>query len=342
MELLSILPYPSMSIYMFMLKQVTNTFMKFFTIFIVVILAFTFSFCVVFKPPLYSGSPSPWRKLRRDWNNYTMSSNNSAFEQFKEPAVMFTRALENVLEDNETIFKNFENPFTSFQKTLMMLSGEFTIDPYTLDSASKQILFLVFVCTSFILFNLINGLAISDVAQLRIQAEFLNLKQQIRSTVECEKVVCDIYWKARWEIFKNLTRINYLKNIFSKNCRFAPFRKLVMFIMTLLVQRYPYLHKIDNLCVDFKTKTVKYELDQKRLHILRTHGGSNHKFLLDERTRKKLSVIVERRHSHEKTFNEKIEHLEAEVRQLKTSIRNQHEEMKKILQQILRERKEIN
>lgn len=180
-----------------MLKQVTNTFMKFFTIFIVVIIAFTFSFCVVFKPPLYNTSPSPWKQLRREWNNYSTITNNTTFEQFKEPALMFTRTLENILEDNETIFKNFENPFTSFQKTLMMLSGEFTIDPYTLDSAPKQILFLVFVCTSFILFNLINGLAISDVAQLRIQAEYLNLKQQIRSAVESEKIVCDIYWKTR-------------------------------------------------------------------------------------------------------------------------------------------------
>jgi acetate kinase len=113
--------------------------------------------------------------------------------------------------------------------------------------------------------------------------------------------------------------------------------------MTLLVRRYPYLHKIDNLCVDFKNKTVKYELNQKRVHILRTSGGSSHKFILDEKTCKKLSGIVEKRHSQEKTFNEKIEHLEAEVRYLKTSIRNQHEEMKSLLQQILRQRMtEIN
>lgn len=113
-----------------------------------------------------------------------------------------------------------------------------------------------------------------------------------------------------------------------------------MLIMTLLVRRYPYLHKIDNLCVNFKTKIVKYELDQKRVHILRTHGGSNHKFFLDEKTCKRLSAIVEKQHRQEKSFNEKIEHLEAEVRYLKMSIRNQHEEMKSLLQQILRERKE--
>lgn len=158
------------------------------------IIAFTFSFCVVLKPPSIK-APSPWRQLRKDWNNYTATTNNTVFAEFKEPAVLFVNTLEDALEDNGTIFRNFENPFTSFQKTLMMLSGEYTIDPYTLDSVSKQILFLFFVFTSFILFNLINGLAISDIAQLKDHAEFLNLKQQIRNTSESEGVVCDIYWR---------------------------------------------------------------------------------------------------------------------------------------------------
>lgn len=180
-----------------MFKQVTHTFIKFFTIFIIVIIAFTFSFCVVLKPPASSG-PSPWKQLRRDWNNYTISSNNTApFNEFKEPAVMFVNTLEEALHDNSTIFRNFENPFTSFLKTLQMLSGEYSIDPYTLDSISKQFLFLIFVLTSFVLFNLINGLAISDIALLKEQAEFLNLKQQIRNAAESEGVVCDIYWKVR-------------------------------------------------------------------------------------------------------------------------------------------------
>jgi hypothetical protein len=181
-----------------MLKQVTNTFMKFFTIFIFVIIAFTFSFCVVLKPPTIS-APSPWKELKEDWNNYTATSNNSAsFGEFKEPAVMFINTLEEALnDDNGTVFHNFENPFTSFLKTLQMLSGEYSIDPYMLDSVSKQLLFLIFVLTSFVLFNLINGLAISDIALLKVHAEFLNLKQQIRNAAESEGVVCDIYSKVR-------------------------------------------------------------------------------------------------------------------------------------------------
>lgn len=119
------------------------------------IIAFTFIFCVVLKPPTSTG-PSPWKQLRKDWNNDTFL-NSTSFAEFKEPAVMFVNTLEEALEDNSTIFRNFENPFTSFLKTLQMLSGEYSIDPYTLDSVSKQLLFLIFVLTSFVLFNLING-----------------------------------------------------------------------------------------------------------------------------------------------------------------------------------------
>lgn len=49
-ELLSILPFSSLSIYFYMLKEVTVTFLKFFTIFILIILAFTFSFYAILKP----------------------------------------------------------------------------------------------------------------------------------------------------------------------------------------------------------------------------------------------------------------------------------------------------
>lgn len=174
-----------------MLKQVTNTFMKFFTIFILVIVAFTLSFCIILKPQT---PDSPWKSLRRDWTSYVAASNNTApFKEFKEPAVMFVKTLEGALEGENT-FKNFESPFASFLKTLQMLSGEHSIEPYTLDSIPKQGLFLIFVLTSFILFNLINGLAISDIALLKEHAEFLNLKQQIRKVSESEGIVCNFYW----------------------------------------------------------------------------------------------------------------------------------------------------
>lgn len=193
-ELLSILPYPSMTIYMFMLKQVSTTFIKFFAIFILIIVAFTLSFCVVMKPS--DPEPSPWKQLERDWSNSSIWKNHS-FWEYREPALMLIRTLESNSDSNDTTFRNFDNPFTSFLKTLQMLSGEFEIDPYTLDSIPKQVLFLFFTMISFILFNLINGLAISDIALLKSQAEYLNLKQQIKILSNAEGVFCDLFEKIR-------------------------------------------------------------------------------------------------------------------------------------------------
>jgi hypothetical protein len=298
---------------MFMLKQVTKTFTKFFTIFILVIIAFTFSFCVVLKPPTIS-APSPWKQLKKDWNN------SEVLVPYKEPALMFINTLQNSLEDNETVFRNFENPFTSFQKTLMMLSGEFEIEPYTLDSVPKQVLFLFFVFISFILFNLINGLAISDVAQLRDHAEFLNLKQQVRNVAESENILCDIYFKL------------------SKNSAQSCWRRFVMCIMSMLVSKYPYIHKLDNLCIDFKKKIVKYEINQKRVHVLRSQSGNDKKYWLEDETLKKLSAIVDSRQSEVESVNEKVEHLQAEIKILRQNLRSQHEEMKKLLQECIKAR----
>lgn len=167
-ELLSILPYSSLSIYMFMLKEVTTTFLKFFTIFILIILAFTFSFYAILKP------------IKHFKSHISISSalNDSLNQQ-----------------SSEATFRNFEHPFTSFIKTILMFAGDFSLDPYKLDSFWKQILFLCFVLTAFILYNLINGLAISDIQKLKDDAEFLNLKQRIRTTVDCEKISCNLFWK---------------------------------------------------------------------------------------------------------------------------------------------------
>lgn len=108
-----------------------------------------------------------------------------------------------------------------------------------------------------------------------------------------------------------------------------------MYFMSLLVRKYPYLHKLDNLCVDFKKKIVKYEWDQRRTHILRTRGGDAGKYSIDEETVQKLRGIIEQRHNKEEGTNEKVEHLQDEMKKLKLSIRNQHEEVKKLIEEFL-------
>lgn len=113
-------------------------------------------------------------------------------------------------------------------------------------------------------------------------------------------------------------------------------RRIAKYMVSLLVREYPYLHKMDNLCIDFKRKTVKYEQDQKRFNILRTRSGKGGQYTLEEETLKKLSEIVAKQQLHEESVNEKVDSLQNEMKQLKVSIKNQHEELKKMLEECLK------
>ncbi|CAO1409106.1 unnamed protein product [Diamesa tonsa] len=334
-ELLSILPYFSLSIYMFMLKQVTNTFIKFFTIFILVILAFTFSFCVVLKPPKDT-SISPWKSLTKQWDNYSIAANRTIFAEFKEPIYGFVNTLEAALEDSDTVFKNFENPFSSFLKTLQMLSGEFTIDPYTLDSIQKQLLFLFFVLSSFVLFNLINGLAISDIQLLKKHAEFLTLKQQIRDVAESERVVCQIIWRVCGSAKKDPVEFDSEdNNSFIKEKQLSWWRLSLQYMLSLIIRTYPYLHKMDNLCINFKKRTVKYELSDKHVHITTRFSGRFSHYTLHDETLQKLNAIVNKRYNQEISVSEKMEAMKTEMKKMKVTMKVQHDELKQLIQELL-------
>lgn len=151
-----------------MLKHVAKTFLKFLLIFILVIIAFTFSFCVILKPPTVHTKVTKFNPL-------TPSS-----------------------QEDGTVFDNFKNIQDSFFKTLQMLSGEYTIEPFNLDTVPKKIVFFVFVLTSFVLFDLIIGLVISDIAELKQQADFLFLKEQILKTHENSNELAEFCNIAKW------------------------------------------------------------------------------------------------------------------------------------------------
>ncbi|CAO1431778.1 unnamed protein product [Diamesa serratosioi] len=75
-------------------------------------------------------------------------------------------------------------------------SGD-NLNPYALGSTSRIFLYFIFILVSFVLFNLINGLAISDIQSLKLQAEYLILKNQIRNATECEGIVLKLYKTMR-------------------------------------------------------------------------------------------------------------------------------------------------
>ena len=191
-KLLLILPYSSMSIYMTMLQQVAKTFLKFFTIFFLIIFGFTVSFCVCFNTLKYDKYEEQLDK-ETIYDLINSSKSNISVIQIQKAVLYF----KNSFKRNDCEIKSFNSPLTSFVKTLQMLSGDH-LDPTKLKDASGIVLYLVFILTSFVLFNLINGLAISDIQILKEQAEFLNLKKQIRNGAEIEDVICKIHNSIRF------------------------------------------------------------------------------------------------------------------------------------------------
>lgn len=101
----------------------------------------------------------------------------------------------------------------------------------------------------------------------------------------------------------------------------------ITFMMSLLIMEYPYLHKMDNLCIDFKRKTIKYEQDHKRFDILQKSSGKIDEYILNEDTLKKLADIVAKKERQDESVKEKVDSLHSEMRKMKLSI----EELKALI-----------
>ena len=188
-EVLILIPYPSMVIYMIMFKNVAVTFWKFLFIFFFIIFAFAFSFFIVMKPVVVE-------------NEHL--SNDEIFNSTKlEIETIIEKSLKK-FADEENISHNFENLFTSIFKTIQMLSGEFTIEPFSLDNYLQNLLFFFFVITSLILFNFIIGLVINDIQNVKIQADVLILKYQALKTFRTSTINHTIDKKIKeWNQNKN-------------------------------------------------------------------------------------------------------------------------------------------
>lgn len=101
----------------------------------------------------------------------------------------------------------------------------------------------------------------------------------------------------------------------------------ITFMMSLLIMEYPYLHKMDNLCIDFKRKTIKYEQDHKRFDILQKSSGKIDEYILNEDTLKKLADIVAKKERQDESVKEKVDSLHSEMKKMKLSI----EELKTLI-----------
>ncbi|XP_058127641.1 transient receptor potential cation channel protein painless-like [Anopheles ziemanni] len=157
--LLGSLPFNSLSTMMYMFKTVSINFLKSFGLFIPLIGAFIYAFYLTYNE-------SPIERAKRD-----------------------------ACTEDDCVEKNF-NSFHTFWnatiKTLVMTSGE--LEASTLDfDEGKLVLFLLFLFIApIVIMNLINGLAVSDIAAIREESELISISKKVMLLEQYERGVANV------------------------------------------------------------------------------------------------------------------------------------------------------
>ncbi|KFB41718.1 AGAP001011-PA-like protein [Anopheles sinensis] len=150
------LPFNSISTTLYMFKTVSINFLKSFLLFIPLIGAFVYAFYL-------SYNESPAGRAIRDacTEDYCAEKNFNRFHTFW----------------NATI------------KTLVMTTGELEASTLELD-IGKMVLFLLFLFIApIVIMNLINGLAVSDIAAIREEAELISISKKVTLLEQYERGV---------------------------------------------------------------------------------------------------------------------------------------------------------
>lgn len=180
-DFMSMLPFASMPLHMMMLKKVSLTFLKFFITFIFILIAFSICFCVVFG--VRKGNLP-------DFETWSINESDN----------------KTTVEISKEISSNFLTFPTAFLKVILMLSGEYSVEPSALSHSYQMIFFFFFVLSTFILFNLILGLTIDDVQKLRDDARYLMLKSNAGKFIKTNQKCKEMYKSAKYvfNLYKNL------------------------------------------------------------------------------------------------------------------------------------------
>jgi hypothetical protein len=222
------LPFGSIQIYMRMLKDVTITFLKFFFVLCAsILIAYAVSFMLVFN-----------------------QIPGQSFDNATDPTQAFEETSTSKPEDN---IKNFGSFDSALAKLVLMLSGEFTIEPTTLES-SNLIFFCIFVLVTFILFNLIIGLAIDDVQKLQLEARKLFLIENAKKFVKAQDYYYWIYEEYGLSVLED-SELNFD-------------RRWKVRVFKFFLSAYPFVHKLDKFYVNIETQKIITMIDGKEIEII--------------------------------------------------------------------------
>ncbi|XP_065199565.1 transient receptor potential cation channel protein painless-like [Planococcus citri] len=163
-------------------KTVAFNFSKIFGLYSIMIVSFALSFYLLFHE---ESSNTGVGKAN--------CSNVTAEENSHNDPLMAKNCTNNQTESINPDVKFWRSIPLSVFKTIIMLTGEFSADssvPLGDDFSPKHVFFILFVfCIGIILYNLLNGLAVSDTQAIRENAEIVALASRVRLISQLEHLV---------------------------------------------------------------------------------------------------------------------------------------------------------
>lgn len=176
--------FPTLSTYIEMLRTVSWNFFKFLLWYCILIIAFALTFYTLFR--------------KEEVNDDQIPPNPNKTGQ----------------EEEEEDF--FEDPGRSLFKTIVMLTGEFDAGSIKFSTfpVTSHIIFIVFVfMVPIVLFNLLNGLAVSDTQEIRADAELVGHISRIKLVSYFESVLIGKMYKKPLKCWSWLPRYKQDLNI---------------------------------------------------------------------------------------------------------------------------------
>lgn len=211
--LISTKSLPGFCIHYVLLGTVTKNFLKSSPIFLIILVAFSFSFHTLLHEPTkpnpnslnssithFDDSIFNATDLKRFSESMQMrfgkalpSNNTDSYETFQYFLQMFANATNNEKNfdeiNNDKDINTLSNIWDSIMKTLVMSTGEFDADSINLEGnfLNYLILIIFILLVPIILLNLLNGLAVSDTQAIMLEVELTNTVRRAQILARYER-----------------------------------------------------------------------------------------------------------------------------------------------------------
>ncbi|KAG5676494.1 hypothetical protein PVAND_006325 [Polypedilum vanderplanki] len=222
------------TIYLTMLKKISSNFLLMFDVFLYIFFGLTLCYCIMFEDYKYDCDEN----------------------EEKQPRIAF---------------KNLLYPFTSSVRILTMLSGEYSMD-VNIMNFFQIIYFLIFVITSFILFNLILGVSFDSI----------------------EKVMNESRQNYVLETTKKIIEISGKFSRFYENQGLSPSNNSwKRIIFRFFLTRYEFIHNISKIYIDKRNKEVFVIINGKKEKVLKIYQENySEEFDLEDEIYQKICEIL--------------------------------------------------